>query len=138
MPGASLSNDAIAAPVAIPLEETYYKVRATNVKGCVATDSVLIKVNPVQEIFIPTAFTPNGDGKNDHLIPFFPATTVLKNFTVYNRWGQLVFSSDARGKGWNGKLSGVEQAPGVYIWVFKASDGTGKQLERKGTVLLSR
>ncbi len=137
-PSTSLSNDTISSPIAIPLSDTYYKVTATNTKGCIVSDSVLIRVDPVNDIFIPTAFTPNGDGRNDQLIPFFPTTVMLKNFRIYNRWGQAVFSSTARGHGWDGKLNGIKQSPGAYVWYFIATDATGKQIERRGTLILSR
>jgi gliding motility-associated-like protein len=135
-PAATLSNDKVPAPIAIPLEQTMYKVIATSRNGCITTDSVLIKVEEAQDIFVPNAFTPNGDGRNDRLIPIFPLSFTLKNFSIFNRWGQLVFSSSSRGEGWNGKLNGITQASGGYVWVLQASNATGVVIKKTGTLAL--
>ena len=59
-------------------------------------------------------------------------------FRVYNRWGQLVYSTTTPGKGWDGMLNGKKQEAGAYVWSSKAIDYLGKTLDRKGSVVLIR
>jgi gliding motility-associated-like protein len=137
-PPTSLSNPDIANPVATPLDDITYIVTATNNGGCKDVDSVFIKVNPNTDIFVPAAFTPNNDGKNDILKPVMSTQFTLQTFSIYNRWGQNVFTTVERGKGWDGKFGGELQPAAVYIWVLKLADRHKKITEKKGTVMLIR
>ncbi|WP_204306850.1 gliding motility-associated C-terminal domain-containing protein, partial [Klebsiella aerogenes] len=74
------------------------------------------------EIFVPSAFTPNGDGRNDILKPITVGITQLFYFRIYNRWGQLVFSTSSIGKGWDGTFGGVKQASGTYVFETLGAD----------------
>ena len=137
-----LSSSTAQNPVAKPRETTLYTVTATDANNCIATDTVRITVklpDDVKDIFVPSAFTPNNDGRNDLLRPFLPRALQLQEFTIYNRWGRLVFSSALKEEGWNGKIADVPQDAGVYVWMIKAIDPvTGKLQERKGTFTLIR
>ena len=133
-----LSDPNIQNPIAKPGDNITYTVTVTNDAGCRAVDSVSIKVNPVDGIFVPTAFTPNNDGKNDIFKPTMSIHFTLLNFSVYNRWGQLLFSTAEKGVGWDGKFKGKEQNDGVYIWIVKAKDANGVLIESKGLVVLVR
>ena len=137
-PATWLNNSNISAPVAMPLEDIVYKVTATNGDGCRSEDSVFIHVLQYDDIYVPTGFTPNNDGKNDVLIPYYNGKLTLKEFSIFNRWGQKVFSTSQRGAGWNGKINGLPQDSGVYIWFFKYADEKGIIAERKGSVVLIR
>ncbi|RZM18976.1 MAG: T9SS type B sorting domain-containing protein [Pedobacter sp.] len=79
------------------------------------------------QIFIPTGFTPNNDNRNDVVRPIAVGITKIEYFRIFNRWGELVFSTTTNGEGWNGKVKGKEQGTGVYAWVVKAVDYTGKE-----------
>jgi len=94
---------------------------------------VLVKV--VTGIYIPNAFTPNGDGRNDTwMIPFLdPAFDATVN--VFNRYGQLVYQAVSEIVSWDGKLSGVVQASGVYIYLVTFK---GSEMKLKGTLMLIR
>jgi gliding motility-associated-like protein len=94
----------------------------------------------IRAIYIPSAFTPNGDGKNDILYPLVNPLGKVMHFVfrVYNRSGQVVFESRAPGKGWDGKLKGIQQPGSVYVWVFNGTDSDGKPVNFKGTTLLLR
>ncbi|MFT3908895.1 MAG: gliding motility-associated C-terminal domain-containing protein [Ferruginibacter sp.] len=83
--------------------------------------------------YIPSAFTPNGDGLNDMLTPVFPSNATLDHFTIYNRWGQKVFSTSVIGEGWDGKLQGINQLLGTYTWICRYRLGSGKAIIEKGT-----
>jgi gliding motility-associated-like protein len=116
-----------------------YKVIISNEQGCSDSDYVkvaIFKTSP--SIFVPTAFTPNGDGKNDVFRPIAVGISKFEYFRVFNRWGQLVFETKIPGRGWDGKIGGKEQGSNTYVWVVKGTDFTGKQVFDKGTVTLIR
>lgn len=107
--------------------------------GCKATGSIFIKVLKACLIRVPGAFTPNNDGLNDRLGAM--NADLCRNFTfsVYNRGGQLIFSTHNPAEGWNGRYKGVEAEPGVYVWILTYTDPwTGKAEKQKGTSLLLR
>jgi len=79
-----------------------------------------------------TAFTPNSDGRNDIFKPIMAGMQRLDMFAVYNRWGQQVFSTKVPEKGWDGRVSGVVQASGTYIWILKAVDFNGLPYSKQG------
>lgn len=124
--------------VAFPLNDIRYKVIATNSNGCTSSDSVLIHVVQYSDVFVPSAFTPNNDGRNDEMKPFFPGYVSMQRFSIYDRRGQEVFSSSERANGWDGKIKGVLQQTGVYVWLFIGKDSKGNYIERKGTCTLIR
>ena len=96
-------------------ESITYFVRATNAIGCYAEDDINVKVFKTgPDIFIPTAFTPNGDGHNDVIRPILVGIKQLNFFRIYNRWGQLVFSTSESNKGWDGRISGRDQTTGNF------------------------
>ncbi len=120
-----------------------YWVKLTDDYGCTKKDSINITVQGCENcrLFIPTAFTPNGDGLND----VFEATPQCKyiglsnfDFRVYNRWGQLVFRSNDIHQGWNGMYKNQEVPPGVYIYVVNYSLLQNEPVQQRGTVTLIR
>jgi gliding motility-associated-like protein len=116
-----------------------YKVLVLNESGCADSAYVLVRIfktNP--QIFVPTAFTPNGDGLNDVFKPIAVGISKIDYFRVYNRWGQLVFSTTINGQGWDGKVGGKEQGTGTFVWLVRGTDFTGKVVFAKGTVTLIR
>lgn len=137
-----LSSGTAQSPLAKPRESILYKVTATDANNCRSEDTVRITVklpDDVNDIYMPSAFTPNNDGRNDIIKPFLPRAFTLLEFSIYNRWGQRIFITDQKDQGWNGKLGEVLQDSGVYAWVIKATDTrTGKQHERKGTFIIIR
>lgn len=133
-----LDNADIRSPLAVPLDDIVYTVSVTNQNGCVGKDSVFIRVLPLDDIYIPTGFTPNGDGKNETFYPLFGTHLTLKEFSVFNRWGQRVFSTQMRGYGWNGKINDKLQGSGVFVYIVRLVDATGKLYDKKGTLTLIR
>jgi gliding motility-associated-like protein len=142
LPATGLSNPAIANPVAMyhtPSTGVMYKVLVYNEAGCV--DSAYIKVKVFQTmpaVFVPNAFTPNSDGKNDLLRPVAVGMARIDYFQIYNRWGQLVFSTTTNEHGWDGTVTGKLQPSGTYVWVVKAVDYTGAPYMQHGTLVLIR
>lgn len=128
-----LSDITVEKPIIIPLSNTYYKLEAVSAIGCKSADWVSIKV--VDDIFIPTAFTPNNDGKNDlwqipYLDPSKGATV-----SVYDRAGQLVYQVKGKQVKWDGTLGGIPQNPGVYVYHIHFNN---RRPDRKGTICLIR
>jgi len=139
----TLSNQNIANPVATmpagSVGNVYtYVVTASTSAGCVGTATVVLKVYKGPEIYTPTAFTPNADGKNDKFFPFPVGIKSLNYFRVYNRWGRLLFSTTILFDGWDGLYKAINQPPDVYVWVAQAIAADGKVITRKGTVMLIR
>ena len=116
-----------------------YKVLVYNEAGCVDSAYIKVKVyKTLPSVFVPNAFTPNADGHNELLRPIAVGIRSLEYFRIYNRWGQLVFSSTDTESGWNGSLNGKAQEPGAYVWMVKAVDYLGGPHFEKGTVVLIR
>lgn len=137
-PSSGLNNPFIQNPAAILTDDKTYLVTASTAEGCTDTDTVNLNVFKGSAIYVPSGFTPNGDGRNDVLRPIYLGVTKVYFFRVYNRWGQLVFSSSTPGEGWDGKINGVPQSAGTYVWMLKAEDLAGKVYEMKGTSTIVR
>lgn len=141
-PEYGLSNPSIHNPVATldaTTDSIRYRVRVSDAAGCFAYDDILVRVYTTgPDIFVPSAFTPNGDGKNDILRPLTLGITRLSYFRVYNRWGQMIFTTSELGKGWDGVFNGAPQAANTYIFETEGTDYTGKTVYRKGTSVLIR
>jgi len=141
-PDISLSSFDISNPVVRfnePSEGLQYTVFVYNEAGCV--DSAFIKIKvfaTLPSVFVPNAFTPNNDGKNDILRPIAAGMKNIEYFSVYNRWGRLMFSTNNERKGWDGSVNGTPQDPGTFVWMVKATDYKGAQYFKKGTVTLLR
>lgn len=106
--------------------------------GCTDTAYQLIKVEDNCYIAVPTAFTPNNDGLNDYLYPLNAFKVTGLHFRVYDRKGQVVFESRDWSRKWDGRLGGVEQTTGVYIWTLEYTDVSGRKVYLKGTTTLIR
>jgi gliding motility-associated-like protein len=124
---------------ASPQQTTLYELFATNEFGCLGVDSVLVTVEPYTVLDIPTGFSPNGDGVNDifHVVKYLNIDH-LEEFSVYNRWGERVFSTDNITEGWDGTFSGKPAPVGVYVWIVIAVTQEGDKVTRKGNITLIR
>ena len=111
----------------------------TDQLGCADSAFVMVKVfKTVPYVFVPTGFTPNNDGLNDQVRPIAVGIQKINYFSIYNRWGQLVFTTTTNGQGWDGKIGGREQNTGVFVWMVSAIDYLGRPFFQKGTVTLIR
>lgn len=141
-PEYGLSDPSIAAPVATldaGIDSIRYRIRVSDGTGCFADDDVLVRVYKTgADILVPSAFTPNGDGKNDLLHPLTVGISQLHYFRIYNRWGQLLFTTTELGKGWDGIYNGAAQPANSYVYATEGVDYTGKTVFRKGTFVLIR
>ncbi len=106
-----------------PSDTTTYYVTVTDANGCTNIDSITINVIGFYEVFLPTAFSPNADGINDTYAPIIIGLTPdrrLIDFSIYNRWGELVFISKDRFFGWDGTIGGTPQPLGTYVIVVRS------------------
>ena len=137
-----MNNPNISNPVVnlgTSIDTITYFVHVSTPEGCSANDALKVTVFKTQpEIFVPTAFTPNSDGRNDILKPILAGMKKLDYFRVYNRWGQLVYSTSEQGKGWDGTFSGREQASNTFVYMAQAIDYLDRKVFRKGTFVLIR
>ncbi len=134
-PNIDLNAANILKPITSTKVEREYKIMAIDkINGCIGYDSM--KVKSYSTIFVPNAFTPNADTKNDTwLIPAldgYPNCTVI----IYNRYGQKIFESFGYKTPWNGNFNGTQQPAGVYVYFINTGDNTLNTI--KGTVLLVR
>jgi gliding motility-associated-like protein len=137
-PSFGLNRPDIKNPISILDKDFAYEVVATTADGCLAKDSIKIKISFTSEIYVPTGFTPNGDGKNDVLRPRLVGVKALKYFAVYNKYGALIYKSANESQGWDGTINGAAQNTGSFVWVAEAVDYLGNTIFRKGISTLVR
>lgn len=131
-------------PIQFPTNniESFYTIKlvaTNNAIGCSDSLSKQLKVLDNCFIAVPSAFTPNGDGLNDFLYPNNALKATNLEFKVFNRWGQIVFESRNWQEKWNGKIGGIPQTTGVYVWFLRYTHSdTGKKVFQKGTTTLIR
>ncbi|KAA2240479.1 PKD domain-containing protein [Chitinophaga agrisoli] len=121
-----------------------YTIKVTNVDGC--TNSDLVDIHLVcdrNEVYIPNAFSPNGDGQNDIFYPRGKGVNFIKSFRIFNRWGLEVFKRENINiedisAGWNGAYKNQPQPAEVYIYVIEARCDSNEMFELKGNVTLLR
>jgi gliding motility-associated-like protein len=127
--------------------EGMYSIEMESQMGCVGSDSVYVKLiedeippEPSNKIFIPNAFSPDGDGVNDSFeVSHFSLSLEHFSLSIYDRWGGIIFKSDDVTQGWDGKKNGKDCPGGVYVYKIVFSvDGVPGNQERVGTVMLVR
>jgi len=137
-PAAPLNLSTAQSPTAILSEDQLFILTVYNEIGCAGFDSVFVKVLQGPAYYIPTSFTPNGDGLNDIFRPVPTGIVRTEWFKIFDRWGKMMFTSNKWLDGWNGTFNGRNQPIGTYVWIIKGTDNDGNVVERKGTVLLLR
>ncbi|MBI5372862.1 MAG: gliding motility-associated C-terminal domain-containing protein [Sphingobacteriales bacterium] len=116
-----------------------YWLDATDKNNCTGRDSVIVSLKECMKgLYVPTAFTPNNDGKNDVLRPFLFGNVKKYDFRVFNRWGEIEFQTKDLSTGWNGTCNGLLQDGNVYAWICRYQLEGGEEKMEKGTVLLIR
>lgn len=140
-PSETLNANDIYNPTATPLETTTYNLTIRDPSGCINRRSVTITVfNPECRepfIFVPNAFTPDGDGLNEVLFVRGAAIDELF-FAIYNRWGEKVFESASKTQGWDGTYKGKMLTPDVYGYYVEVRCFNGETYFKKGNVTLIR
>jgi gliding motility-associated-like protein len=137
-PSEGLTDPDIADPVANITQDTRYTLTAYSPAGCTSTATILVRVFRGPAIYVPSAFTPNGDGVNDVLKITAPGIRTLIYFRIFDRWGKEIFHTSDINATWDGTMSGRPLPPGAYVWMIQAIDLTGETLSQRGTIMLMR
>lgn len=140
-PATELNDPLIADPVAtynVEDNTIKYTVKATTPFGCTGEGFITVKVFKTKpDIFVPNAFTP-GTAINSLFRPIPVGISSLQYFRIYNRLGQLVYTTSTIGNGWDGTLNGIAQDIGGYVWTVKGTDYNGNIITKSGTMVLIR
>ncbi len=132
-----LWQDGSANPVYTVSKPGLYYLNAKNNCGEM-TDSVLI-AKGVCSLYVPNSFTPNGDAKNDLFKASYGEDVKEFQLQVFNRYGQIIFTTTDKNKGWDGTCKNTAQPYGSYVWLIKYKTAVNTNWERlQGTVLLIR
>lgn len=127
-----------------PFETSTYSIIAINNNGCIAEDEITVRVIKDRLVYIPNAFTPNGDGNNDYFSIYIgTGVTLVKSFRVFNRWGEVVFERDNfvptfEEEGWDGSFRGEIMNPGVFVYFAEVEFLDGRVEKYKGDVTLTK
>jgi gliding motility-associated-like protein len=137
-PSTGVSDTRIANPLIKGTSNQCYQLKVWGKDSvCTNTDNICISYAKGPDVYVASGFTPNGDWLNDKL-SFKAVQVQVGSFEIFNRSGQRVFSSNTELKGWDGKVKGVLQDTGVYVWVVKGKGPGGVTFTKTGTVLLIR
>ena len=137
-PEVGLNNNSMISPNFIGVKEQLYTIKIKSIGGCVTVDTQLVKVIKEVEVLVPTAFTPNNDGRNDWLRPILIGMKETKYFRIFNRLGQIVFESRTVLPGWNGTHNGLPLGMQTLVWVYEGTGADNKPYLKKGTAVLIR
>lgn len=116
-----------------------YWLEVRNSENCLGRDSIILQPKEcLKGLFVPNAFTPNADGKNDQFRALVFGNIETYDFSIFNRFGQIVFHSTKPSQGWDGSFNGIPQPSGTFVWraVYKFVDEPAK--EEKGSFSLIR
>jgi gliding motility-associated-like protein len=138
-PTTGLSCTDCANPIASPLSTTTYFLIVTDTNGCTDTATVIVFVVDVDcgEVFVPNAFSPNNEGKNE-LECVYGNCIKSMEFSVYDRWGEKVFTSTDAKVCWDGTYNGKKLNTGVFVYYLKATLYNGSEINKKGNINLFR
>jgi gliding motility-associated-like protein len=141
-PTQGIFNDSSLFTTIQPDVTTPYTLTITDDNGCNATDSLLIIVIEEERVYIPNAFSPNGDGVNDVFTLYSDQDIIVRNIQVYNRWGDRVYEREnlkiSTLDGWDGTFNGKDAQEGVYAYYFELEFTGGRVEIFKGDVTLVR
>ena len=130
--GASTESIQVQAP------GTYW-LKTTDEYGCSGQNTITVLPKQCRVgVYVPTAFTPNNDGKNDYFKPAIFGNLRHYQLTIYNRWGQVIFQTDQPEKGWDGKVNGVTQPTTGFVWICDYQLQGMERKTEKGHLLLVR
>jgi gliding motility-associated-like protein len=138
-PAYALSCTTCVTAVAAPDVSTLYQITITNDTGCIATDTLTIYVIPDYSIYVPNAFTPNGDRVNDYFQVYGKLNSLsYLEMRVFDRWGELVFRSNDIYFTWDGTFRGTMESPGLFVWQLNLTFLNGHSEYKKGSLTLIR
>jgi len=139
-PASDLSNPNRIDPILTATAERFYRIFITNQAGCLTIDTQYVKIFKDRDIYVPKAYSPNGDGQNDRLYPIPVGIKEMTVFRIYSRWGSLLFDNKAAtaSTGWDGTFNGKLMPIGTYTWIAEGIDDDGNIIRRSGNTVLVR
>ncbi len=137
-PATYLDDVSSYKPVFRGSTEQLYTIQMTEANGCITVDTQQVKLVKNVEIWVPNAFTPNGDGTNDLLRPLLRGIKSVNYFRIYNRWGELIFEMRSDRPGWDGTYKGLPQPAQAVVWTIEALGADNVLYRSKGTSILIR
>jgi gliding motility-associated-like protein len=137
-PAIGLNDPTIKNPVARLSTDQRYDLYSVTDKGCTSYSAITIKRYKGPALYIPTGFTPNGDGLNDVLTVVPIGIRSFKFFAVYDRFGERIFYTTNPADGWNGTVKGIPANTGTYVAFAEGIDYTDKPIMNKVAVVLIR
>jgi gliding motility-associated-like protein len=137
-PSAGLSDPFVYNPQTTIIDAQEFFLTVTTAEGCVGKDTVLVRSFAGPAIYVPSGFTPNGDGLNDLLKPVYVGIKKLDHFSVFNRWGQQVFTTMDMRKGWDGTIRQLPSPTGSFVWIIKGINNLDQPFIKKGTTTIIR
>lgn len=138
LPPANISSFTEATPTVELTQTTSFVLTVTSPDGCTETDTVTIFVESYTIVEVPNAFSPNGDGFNDAIFVLTHDIAELLEYSIFNRYGEVVFTTTNMATGWNGTVEGKEAEMGTYIYLVRAYDLGGTLVQRQGNIVLVR
>ena len=143
-PSGTLNCYTCPKPIAKPVVNSTYTVEVKNSIGCATVDQINIIVLCADgKIYIPNAFTPNNDGRNDWFYVIGNGVQTIKTFQIFDRWGKVIFDrrnipANSKTDGWNGQVNSVDLPIGVYPYIVEVICGDGALYKLNGSVTLIR
>jgi gliding motility-associated-like protein len=137
-PGFYCNDSTSANPIVTPPGTTLFTVKGIDIFGCRGIDSIRVISSQDEIVFIPDAFTPNGDGLNDVIKPVVFCNFDFQQFCVFDRWGKNIFISYLLNHGWDGTYNGALQPMDVYYYFVKGQKNDGSTEIIKGSFTLIR
>ncbi|MFN8354361.1 MAG: gliding motility-associated C-terminal domain-containing protein [Spirosomataceae bacterium] len=128
-------NSLTYTPSLQPGETAYFRIRARAIDGQESYSNIVIFGESIQ-LFVPNAFSPNADGLNDTFEP--KGTFISFKMLIYSRWGEVLYESDDRNKGWDGQFNGNPVPEGAYVYRIEVTGADSKTHVRTGTLTLVR
>lgn len=144
-PSLGLSCTQCLSPMLTAKRSTPYQLTITASNGCTNTIKLLVKVKPASDVFLPNAFSPNGDGQNDTFFPLVDLDKIIriKQFSVFDRYGGLLFAAqnvppNNKSHGWTGQVRGLAAPAGVYTYFIELETTQGSIRQLSGQLMLLR
>ena len=137
LPQTGLDRYDVIEPVFKSTKDVEYFIRILTKDGCLTVDTANVKIEDGSDIYIPEAFSPNNDGRNDRLDIFLRNIKDF-HFWIFNRWGQLMFESTNPNQKWDGRYNGKPQPLETYVWIAEGTSFTGRVIRKRGQTVLVR
>ncbi len=135
-PAIQLNNYSIKNPLFQALDDVQYNISIVDPHTCITVDTQQVWILKKPGLYLPSAFTPNGDRLNDVVIPYLIGMKKLKRFSIFNRYGNVVFTTTTENQGWDGTYKGKLLDTAVFVWFIEYIDNNDKLITRKGSITL--